>query len=84
MLFRRNQQCFSLPLFVYADALNAPDCRAGFGINEHIDLGIKYDPSTGIYGERNSPSRLLSCPQAPLELPSAACFGAASTRLSRQ
>jgi hypothetical protein len=24
----------------------------GFGINEHIDLGIKYDPSTGIYGER--------------------------------
>ena len=23
----------------------------GFGINEHIDLGIKYDPSTGIYGE---------------------------------
>ena len=28
-------------------------CRRfpGFGINEHIDLGIKYDPSTGIYGE---------------------------------
>lgn len=24
----------------------------GFGINEHIDLGIKYDPSTGIYGEQ--------------------------------
>lgn len=22
----------------------------GFGIQEHIDLGIKYDPSTGIYG----------------------------------
>eukprot|EP01006_Ploeotia_vitrea_P044100 TRINITY_DN66806_c8_g1_i4.p2 TRINITY_DN66806_c8_g1~~TRINITY_DN66806_c8_g1_i4.p2 ORF type:complete len:197 (+),score=29.87 TRINITY_DN66806_c8_g1_i4:70-591(+) len=22
----------------------------GFGIKEHIDLGIKYDPSTGIYG----------------------------------
>merc|ERR1712080_96092 len=22
----------------------------GFGINEHIDLGIPYDPSTGIYG----------------------------------
>ena len=20
----------------------------GFGINEHIDLGLKYDPSTGI------------------------------------
>ena len=25
-------------------------CSAGFGINEHIDLGLKYDPSTGIYG----------------------------------
>jgi hypothetical protein len=24
----------------------------GFGIAEHIDLGIKYDPSTGIYGAR--------------------------------
>ncbi|KAF5832225.1 60S ribosomal protein L11 [Dunaliella salina] len=23
---------------------------SSFGINEHIDLGIKYDPSTGIYG----------------------------------
>eukprot|EP00210_Caulerpa_lentillifera_P001392 g1339.t1 len=23
----------------------------GFGIAEHIDLGIKYDPSTGIFGE---------------------------------
>merc|ERR1712150_375815 len=23
---------------------------SGIGINEHIDLGIKYDPSTGIYG----------------------------------
>merc|ERR1719215_2007356 len=22
----------------------------GFGIAEHIDLGIKYDPTTGIYG----------------------------------
>ena len=22
----------------------------GFGINEHIDLGIKYDPNTGIFG----------------------------------
>ena len=26
------------------------DGSFGFGINEHIDLGIKYDPSTGIYG----------------------------------
>lgn len=22
----------------------------GFGINEHIDLGVKYDPTTGIFG----------------------------------
>ena len=22
----------------------------GFGVDEHIDLGIKYDPNTGIYG----------------------------------
>ena len=22
----------------------------GFGIQEHIDLGIKYDPGIGIYG----------------------------------
>ena len=22
----------------------------GFGINEHIDLGLKYNPNTGIYG----------------------------------
>lgn len=22
----------------------------GFGIDEHIDLGLRYDPSTGIYG----------------------------------
>ena len=28
----------------------ANDGTFGFGINEHIDLGIKYDPSTGIYG----------------------------------
>jgi hypothetical protein len=34
----------------------------GFGINEHIDLGLKYDPSTGIYGawlpasQRRAPS----------------------------
>merc|ERR1719327_1096675 len=26
------------------------DGNFGFGIEEHIDLGIKYDPSTGIYG----------------------------------
>lgn len=31
-------------------ASNCPPAHTGFGINEHIDLGIKYDPSTGIYG----------------------------------
>jgi hypothetical protein len=30
----------------------------GFGIAEHIDLGIKYDPSTGIYGARSLPPLL--------------------------
>ena len=28
----------------------AKEGNFGFGIDEHIDLGIKYDPSTGIYG----------------------------------
>ena len=32
----------------------------GFGINEHIDLGIKYDPSTGIYGEAQSSYHVLA------------------------
>jgi len=27
-----------------------PSLPPGFGITEHIDLGLKYDPSTGIYG----------------------------------
>jgi large subunit ribosomal protein L11e len=27
-----------------------PSGNFGFGIDEHIDLGIKYDPTTGIYG----------------------------------
>ena len=34
------------------------DFAAGFGINEHIDLGIKYDPSTGIYGVSQPPENL--------------------------
>ena len=33
----------------------------GFGINEHIDLGIKYDPSTGIYGEARGAGRGPPC-----------------------
>jgi len=35
----------------------------GFGINEHIDLGIKYDPSTGIYGNAHLlPAIQMPCP----------------------
>lgn len=30
----------------------------GFGISEHIDLGIKYDPSTGIYGAWRANARV--------------------------
>lgn len=37
---------------------------AGFGINEHIDLGIKYDPSTGIYGKTKIVSS-VSSPRRP-------------------
>ncbi len=45
----------------------------GFGISEHIDLGIKYDPSTGIYGEcgerddakRNETKRSPTAPDRP-------------------
>ena len=38
----------------------------GFGITEHIDLGIKYDPSTGIYGKDfyihlSCPGRRVKC-----------------------
>lgn len=31
--------------------------HAGFGIQEHIDLGLKYDPSTGIYGKSDATGR---------------------------
>lgn len=27
-----------------------PTGNFGFGVDEHIDLGLKYDPSIGIYG----------------------------------
>jgi large subunit ribosomal protein L11e len=45
----------------------------GFGISEHIDLGIKYDPSTGIYGacgerddaKRNETKRSPTVPDRP-------------------
>merc|ERR1719408_525711 len=38
----------------------------GFGISEHIDLGLKYDPSTGIYGmdffiHLDRPGRRVKC-----------------------
>jgi len=28
----------------------------GFGIQEHIDLNIKYDPAIGIYGSKSPPT----------------------------
>ena len=37
-------------LFFLRNLLNYYIGNFGFGIDEHIDLGIKYDPSTGIYG----------------------------------
>ena len=40
----------------------------GFGISEHIDLGIKYDPSTGIYGAR-LPSHGWQATQRSRDLP---------------
>ena len=40
----------------------------GFGINEHIDLGIKYDPSTGIYGNAHPlPAIQMPCLASPLQ-----------------
>jgi len=36
---------FELPASCFCD-----NGHFGFGITEHIDLGIKYDPSVGIYG----------------------------------
>lgn len=37
-------------LFAFGDKLNYYIGNFGFGIDEHIDLGIKYDTSTGIFG----------------------------------
>ena len=36
--------------FELKDANFSSSGNFGFGIDEHIDLGIKYDPSIGIYG----------------------------------
>ena len=36
---------YELPRSCFSDAGNF-----GFGLTEHIDLGLKYDPSIGIYG----------------------------------
>ena len=33
----------------------------GFGITEHIDLGIKYDPSIGIYGRFSAGALFFFC-----------------------
>ena len=39
-----------LPSYSSCQIFNYYIGNFGFGIDEHIDLGIKYDPSTGIYG----------------------------------
>ena len=46
----------------------------GFGINEHIDLGIKYDPSTGIYGEQDAGGLNCFIVQTPAGLELGHCF----------
>lgn len=33
----------------------------GFGVQEHIDLGIKYDPSIGIYGRCGCARHAIAC-----------------------
>ena len=41
-----SRRFFSICSFIYYYILG----NFGFGIDEHIDLGIKYDTSTGIFG----------------------------------
>ena len=48
-LRKRNFSQDGKPLFTFQTKLIIIG-NFGFGIDEHIDLGIKYDPSTGIYG----------------------------------
>ena len=57
---RRGSRGEDATAVVTASPLSLP-LASGFGINEHIDLGIKYDPSTGIYGA----PRLLRRPGRP-------------------
>ena len=51
---RKAEELLKLALKVKDNELKAGHFSAsgnfGFGIQEHIDLGIKYDPNTGIYG----------------------------------
>jgi len=46
--------CSMLSVFAMLQCLKRRSCAClgnfGFGIDEHIDLGLKYDPSIGIYG----------------------------------
>jgi hypothetical protein len=51
----------------------------GFGISEHIDLGIKYDPSTGIYGAWRA--RTPAWPPPHVRVPRAMVFP--TRRISR-
>ena len=46
---KKAEEVLKLELKVKDNELKA-DGKFGFGIQEHIDLGTKYDPNTGIYG----------------------------------
>lgn len=46
---RKTQPGFSLECLKSSDTVPLSG-NWGFGISEHIDLGIKYDPNAGIYG----------------------------------
>lgn len=53
-----NTGCFGISVLFYKPL----KCGIGFGITEHIDLGIKYDPSTGIFGKVfDRHDRLIGC-----------------------
>ena len=42
--------CRLIYILCYKDMFYVSSGNFGFGIQEHIDLGIKYDPTIGIYG----------------------------------
>merc|ERR1712036_152861 len=47
---RRNEKGLKITDYEISAKHFSDSGNFGFGVNEHIDLGLKYDPSTGIYG----------------------------------